>query len=189
MTTNRIETPAANWREEGAPDPHGARYDCERSKLPMGHLTDDEIANEVFLHDHRTSLESMAYLTAAKERIRWLSRQLVAEQSKNAELKENAGNLADMLNDKIVTMQAAFIDAEQKGPAAGMQWITNSLLGPGLIPDESEPWANNAQHYYSHHCSKPLGPCGVCGAPSCVDGVGHVACSMEHYKQLKGSVS
>ena len=69
-------TPAARWREEGQPDPHGNRYDCERAALIMGDKTDDEIANAVFLYDHRNGLESMAYLSAAKDRIRWLSRAL-----------------------------------------------------------------------------------------------------------------
>lgn len=70
-------TPAARWREEGKPDPHGERFNRERAALMMGDMTDDEIANEVFLYDHRMGLKSMVYLTAAKERIRWLSRRLV----------------------------------------------------------------------------------------------------------------
>lgn len=80
-------TPAARWRENGEPDPfEGQGYDRERARLCMGHLTDDELANEVFLYDHRSGLKSLAYLTAAKERIRWLSRALVkmAEQPARA---------------------------------------------------------------------------------------------------------
>lgn len=109
-------------------------------------------------------------------------RQRMKEQ--RDELNNQLKSALDSLNDKIVTMRAAYIDAKHNGPAAGMQWIANTLWGPGLIPDESAPWANNAQHYYSHHCSNPLGPCGVCGAPSSVAGNGHVACSLEHHKQL-----
>ncbi|ARZ01865.1 hypothetical protein AXW37_12425 [Yersinia ruckeri] len=67
-------TPAANWRQEGKTDPHNTRYECQRVDLTMGQLTDDEIANAVFLCDHRTSFDSIVYLTAAKDRIRWLSR-------------------------------------------------------------------------------------------------------------------
>lgn len=74
--TKDLGTPAARWREEGQPDPHGNRYNCERSQLMMGNRTDDELANAVFLYDHRNGLESMALLTAAKDRIRWLSRQI-----------------------------------------------------------------------------------------------------------------
>ena len=63
-------TPSAYWRESGDNDPHGDYYDCERSKLCKGHLTDDELANEVYLNP------DIVNLTAAKERIRWLSREL-----------------------------------------------------------------------------------------------------------------
>lgn len=65
-------TPAAKWRENGEDDPHGNHYDCGRAKLCGGHLTDDEIANEVYLNPTLTNL------TIAKERIRWLSRELEA---------------------------------------------------------------------------------------------------------------
>jgi hypothetical protein len=67
-------TIAAKWRENGEQDPHGDQYDCEREKLCKGDLTDDELANAVFL------CPDIGNLTAAKERIRWLSRKL--EQTK-----------------------------------------------------------------------------------------------------------
>jgi len=67
------DTPAAEWRKQGKADPHGNRYDCARSDLPFGDLTDDELANELFL---APSPGNIAMQTAAKERIRWLSRQL-----------------------------------------------------------------------------------------------------------------
>lgn len=72
VTPQGRSTPAARWRDAGNPDPHGTRYDCERAKLPGGDLTDDELANQVFLEPN------IANLTLAKERIRWLSRQIYA---------------------------------------------------------------------------------------------------------------
>lgn len=70
-------TPSSRWAENGSPDPHGDAYNsCERARLPMGHMTDDELANAVYLLAPHTSLGSIPYLTAAKERIRWLSRRL-----------------------------------------------------------------------------------------------------------------
>lgn len=78
-------TPGAKWREDGEPDPHGKTYECQRAELPLGQLTDDALANAVFLHDHRSldlqailagAPSSIALLTAAKDRIRWLSREL-----------------------------------------------------------------------------------------------------------------
>lgn len=78
MTAETVTTPAARWLVEGKPDPHGDRYNCERAALVMGDKTDDELANAVFLYDHRSGLGSIGLLTAAKDRIRWLSRALTA---------------------------------------------------------------------------------------------------------------
>jgi hypothetical protein len=79
-------TPAAQWRENGEKDPH-KRFDGERSDLALGYLSDDELANAVYLHGDRSpsiadllagkAVRPIVYLTAAKERIRWLSRALV----------------------------------------------------------------------------------------------------------------
>jgi hypothetical protein len=80
------KTPAAQWREDGEADPHGDRYDCAREQLCMGTLSDDDLANAAFLnYDRRPSVQEIiegkalspiAYMTAVKDRIRWLSRQL-----------------------------------------------------------------------------------------------------------------
>lgn len=90
------QTPAAHWRENGEPDPHAKCTNQERAELPLGNLTDDELANEVFLHgDSQPSIAEViagtakmpiVYLTAAKERIRWLSRKLVRAEQREQEL-------------------------------------------------------------------------------------------------------
>jgi hypothetical protein len=79
-------TPSSKWKKNGEADPHGNAYDCERAALTLGYLTDDELANAVFLHyDIWPNLQDIidgkahspiVYVTAAKERIRWLSRKL-----------------------------------------------------------------------------------------------------------------
>lgn len=106
---NQKETPASDWRGAGEPDPFGDRYKCERAKLSMGNLTDDQIANGIFLFfDVRPPLEEiaagrasspMAWMTAGKERIRWLSRKLLETQQEldaaNAELAATKKELAE----------------------------------------------------------------------------------------------
>lgn len=77
-------TPSSKWQAEGKEDPHGNQYDIPRERLTLGDFTDDELANAVFLYgDRRPTLDDLlsgnakpaiVYLTAAKERIRWLSR-------------------------------------------------------------------------------------------------------------------
>ena len=80
------ETPSARWRIKGEEDPHPDLINKERSELLMGNLTDDEMANEVFMYGNArpsphellagTAKPAIAYLQAAKDRIRWLSRKL-----------------------------------------------------------------------------------------------------------------
>lgn len=91
-TKTQASTPAAQWRLDGELDPHGTDYDGERATLTLGQLTDDELANGVFMNaDQPMDIARIlardpnyhppiAWLTAAKERIRWLSRALVKAQ-------------------------------------------------------------------------------------------------------------
>lgn len=65
-------TPAHTWTE----DPHDNHYDCERADLIMGYFTDDQLANMMYLYPN------IANLTAAKDRIRWLSRKLESASGK-----------------------------------------------------------------------------------------------------------
>ncbi|MGC0155381.1 hypothetical protein ACPRNU_23220 [Chromobacterium vaccinii] len=62
-----------------------------------------------------------------------------------------------MLHDNITVMQAAWIDW-QRGDGAddAMEWIENTLSGPGLIPDEDEPNGQNAQAWYDANNSLAL---------------------------------
>jgi len=90
-------------------DPHGTRYDCERAALALGDMSDDELANGAFLnYDQRLSVADMlspkpgqhmpiVWMTAVKDRIRWLSRKLAASERE----RERAAPLADIM--KLLT--------------------------------------------------------------------------------------
>lgn len=84
---NSPSTPSSRWFVEGEADYHPDLINRDRGNLMLGNHTDDELANEVFLYGdmsaddkHRAIMSgkpsSIAYLTAGKERIRWLSRHL-----------------------------------------------------------------------------------------------------------------
>ncbi len=91
----QASTPAAQWRIDGQPDPHAGHYDGERAALCLGKLTDDELANAAFMnYDVRPSIQGLidgkafspiVYMTAVKERIRWLSRALVKATTPSVE--------------------------------------------------------------------------------------------------------
>lgn len=82
-------TPANHWLAEDGKDPHATHYDGERASLTLGKYTDDELANGAFLnYDRRMDISRMiaqdpdyhapiVWMTAVKERIRWLSRALL----------------------------------------------------------------------------------------------------------------
>lgn len=88
-------TPAAEWRVKGETDPHAGHFDGARAQLALGYLTDDELANGLFMnYDQKLDINAImtgkpgyhppiSWATAAKERIRWLSRALVAAQAAN----------------------------------------------------------------------------------------------------------
>ncbi len=100
-------TPASGWSDRGEPDPHAGQYDCERHQLTMGRFTDDELANGAFLnYDVRPSIHDIiagkvfspiAWMTAVKDRIRWLSRRTLKLEAENAELKNQVENLKGRL--------------------------------------------------------------------------------------------
>lgn len=89
---SQTSTPAAKWLAEGQPDPHAGKYDGDRHTLALGHLTDDALANAVFMGgnepldiEHLMAndpeyIPAIGLLTAGKDRIRWLSRKLTAAE-------------------------------------------------------------------------------------------------------------
>lgn len=44
----------------------------------------------------------------------------------------------DIISNQCIAMQAAVIDAKFRSPAEGMEWIENTLCGPGLMPDMAQ---------------------------------------------------
>ena len=93
-----VSTPAALWAVEAASeDPFPELINKERGSLVLGNHTDDQLANEVFLYGDMSTEEkaramitgkcsSVAYLTAGKERIRWLSRHLESALAREQKL-------------------------------------------------------------------------------------------------------
>ena len=64
----------ADWMTEGKQDPFGGRYDGD-DRPYQSDRSDYEVGNAVYLAD-RFDLRLIVEQTEAKERIRWLSRQL-----------------------------------------------------------------------------------------------------------------
>lgn len=108
-------TPAAHWRETGEEDPHAGHYDQERAALTLGKLTDDELANAAFMnYDQRPNLQDIidgkafspiVYMTAVKDRIRWLSRSLERVLAELTELKNRESRTKEFMLDVLDEME------------------------------------------------------------------------------------
>lgn len=87
------KTPIAEWMLKNEADPFDGRYDCERDELPMGEMSDYRFANELYINGDRSpSIQELisgqakrpiVWLTAAKDRIRWLGFQLYKAEKRN----------------------------------------------------------------------------------------------------------
>lgn len=96
----------------------------------------DLIANDA----HAITFQTMAqYRTAL----------LLAIDESAQQANRSSNHLARICHNLTLAMQAAWIEWEHgAGADAAMQWIQNTLIGPGLIPDEDEPHSTQAQAYF-----------------------------------------
>lgn len=139
-----VRTPSALWFAEAAGgDPFPELINKERGSLCMGKYTDDEIANGVFMNGdmpeherHRALLSgrpsSIAWLTAGKERIRWLSRHLESALGREGLLLEQVQGLRQLILDFGIELPDAFLpgtDEHSTSYANGANYMRNEFKG------------------------------------------------------------
>lgn len=108
---------------------------------------------------------------------------LLAERDQRiADLERHGKTMSQIMNDLLVGNQAAWIEWQHgKGAEEAMVWVEGSLAGVG-VPDEDEPWAREAQAWYSANKADPFPTC-FCGRPSNHLWMGQGFCSDAHYDQ------
>lgn len=52
--------------------------------------------------------------------------------------ERRAVEFGDIVHSHVIAMRAAVVEGHLKSPAHGMQWIVNTLMGPGHFPDLDE---------------------------------------------------
>jgi hypothetical protein len=93
--------------------------------------------------------------------------------------------LAEALQNDIVAMQAAWIEWKHgAGAEAAMQWIENTLVGPGHIPAEDAEFGKEPQAFFSANCANPLPRC-HCGRPSHIGWMHQGFCSDAHFAETR----
>lgn len=141
---NAVRTPSSLWFAEQACGDHFPELiNRERGSLVMGNHTDDELANEVFLYGnmsieekHRAMMNgkssSIAYLTAGKERIRWLSRHLEAALARGELLLEQVQGLRQLILDFDIELPDALVpglDEHTNAYANGANYMRDLTKG------------------------------------------------------------
>ena len=161
--SEQTATPSSHWRAEGQADPHAGHYDCERAALAMGNLTDDQLANAAFMfyNDYPSlqdvldgkAFQPIAYMTAVKDRIRWLSRSLEKVTAELAAVRESRDvmsechriNVAER-DSRIAALEAEVarlrvpphsVEAEQS--VLGGLLLARSVRGLALLPASADP--------------------------------------------------
>ena len=89
-----------------------------------------------------------------KDRDEWKARAEAAERDL-AKAKRCAIIYSNVIANHCIAMQAAVIDGKLQSPAHGLQWILNTLYGPGLLPDLDEAKAlGGAQAWFDRETEK-----------------------------------
>lgn len=59
-------------------------------------------------------------------------------KGENAKMLRNIQMFSDVIDNHCIAMQSALIANHLENPRSGLQWIYNTLRGPGLLPDICE---------------------------------------------------
>jgi hypothetical protein len=130
----------------------------------------------------REAREATAAIETLSQRVREPKRDAARNEVKSAELTRMMSNI---IHDQTVAMQAALIEWRHgKGADAALQWIVNTLRGPGHLPDFDAEHGKNAQFWFDSNCAEPSPKC-FCGNPSHIVWMGQGFCCDAHYEEGK----
>jgi len=114
-----------------------------------------------------------------------LRRATPSAQEEAVRAQELSKELANIIHDQAVAMQAAIIEWQHgKGAEAGLSWIVNTLEGPGHLPDFDAPYGKQAQFWFDANRAEPFPKC-FCGNPSHMLWMGQGFCCDAHYDEAK----
>jgi hypothetical protein len=93
-----------------------------------------------------------------------IAAELIKERAVNAKLQAEIYRLkfahialGEVISNHCIAMQSAIIEAEINGAESGMEWIANTLIGPGLFPDIDDAKSiGGAQAWFDRETAKEL---------------------------------
>lgn len=121
---------------------------CQKTADVVRALLDELERNQQYIKSRDQENEDIA-LTVGKLRVELeaAEKRNAKLQSENAYIRNRYKELDLLIGKNILVMQAAIIEWQATGDAkSGLEWIYNTLFGPGELPDESE---KDAQAYFN----------------------------------------
>lgn len=155
---------AFNWREVMNPERMAREWLADHCRRFPGGLHTDFVVACVRVHTEADKLmleaaveiERLAELADSEgtRAVEYLRRARAAEADANKS-ERRAITFGDIVHSQVVVMQAAVLEGHLKTPAHGLQWIVNTLTGPGHLPDLEEARAlGGAQAYWDRETAK-----------------------------------
>lgn len=116
------------------------------------------LATHLRAHDERHHLtQNTTDHRAAADAIDLLLAEVEALKLDALKLQRSGQMAATCTHNNVVAMQAAWIEWQYgEGAEGAMEWIENTLVGPGLIPEPDEPHYREAQAYFDANRSQRL---------------------------------
>ena len=118
-------TPFSKWSEAGKADPHGNTYQGE---MTCQNVSSDEIY--LMLPYLAGQLGGIAILTAAKERLRWLSRKLYRLSSDHERINKRRATMSmcNDTDDELANRFFVYEDKESlKAGAERIKWLMDEI--------------------------------------------------------------
>lgn len=114
-------TPFAKWRENGEPDPHQDRFTQSLEVITFGEMPHNVIA--VGLISGSSHHTFIMWLTAGKERLRWLSRKLYSLVDDHTKINQERATLSrgELTDDELAN--EFFLTEKQEDLEAGYERI------------------------------------------------------------------
>lgn len=86
----------------------------------------------------QTAQDKQARMAKAEDLWKQIGAEADRLHAKAAKSERRAVAFGDIVNSHILAMRAAVVAAKLEGLDVGMQWIANTLCGPGHLPDLEE---------------------------------------------------
>ena len=111
--------------------------ECPACQIIIAAETESAKARGVAINLDETRLNELERLpnTASPAVVRELARRLRTAESEAVKSEHRAIAYGDIVHQFTIAMRAAVVAAHLDGPDHGMQWIYNTLAGPGHLPD------------------------------------------------------